>query len=332
MSAQPLRVIQVGAGAMGRAWLRTIAENADVELVALVDLNTAAAEQAAADHGIANTLITDSLEEAIERTSPDAVVDVTVPVAHSAVNITALRAGLPVLCEKPIAPTVADAREQARVAKQTGRLLMTSQSRRYYRALTRFREQIRTLGPIGAVSTRFFKAPHFGGFREEMRHVLLVDMAIHAFDAVRYLTGRDPVSVFCVESNPPWSWFAHGGNAVVVFEFADGSTYTYDGSWCAPGEETTWNGSWFVSGQHGTATWDGEGEPELTGPTEPAPVSGAEGEEIAGALADFVDAVRTGRTPDTEVHANIVSLAMVEAAVLSAEQGRRVLLAEVLDA
>ncbi len=331
MTPRPLRLVQVGAGAMGRAWLRTITESPDVELVALVDLNASAATQAAVDHGISGIVITDSLEDAIRRTAPEAVVDVTVPVAHSEVNITAMRAGLPVLCEKPIAPTVADARQQARVARETGRLLMTSQSRRYYRALARFREQIRALGPVGAVSTRFFKAPHFGGFREEMRHVLLVDMAIHAFDAVRYLTGRDPVAVVCRESNPPWSWFAHGANAVAVFEFADGSTYTYDGSWCAPGDETSWNGDWFVSGEHGTARWDGARDPVLTGPPEPAHVAGSEREEIAGALEDFVDAVRTGRTPDTEVHANIVSLAMVEAAVLSAEEGRRVLLAEVLE-
>lgn len=315
---------------MGRAWLRTIADNPDVELVALVDLNTAAAEQAAMEHDLAGIVITDSLEDAITRTAPDAVVDVTVPVAHSVVNITALRAGLPVLCEKPIAPTVAEAREQARVADETGLLLMTSQSRRYYRALSRFRDQIRALGAVGSVSTRFFKAPHFGGFREEMRHVLLVDMAIHAFDAVRYLTGSDPIAVVCVESNPPWSWFAHGANAVAVFEFEDGSTFTYDGSWCAPGDETSWNGSWFVSGEHGTATWDGDGDPVLTGPVELAHTPASGREEIAGALEDFVDAVRTGRTPDTEVHANIVSLAMVEAAVLSAEEGRRVLLAEVL--
>ena len=330
MSARPLRLVQVGAGAMGRAWLRTITDNPDVQLVALVDLDTAAAAQAAANHDVTGIVITDSLDEAIARTAPDAVVDVTVPAAHSEVNITALRAGLPVLCEKPIAPTVAAAQEQARVSTETGRLLMTSQSRRYYTALARFREQIRTLGALGAVSTRFFRAPHFGGFREEMQHVLLVDMAIHAFDALRYLTGRDPVAVVCTESNPPWSWFAHGASAVVVFEFADGSRYTYDGSWCAPGEETSWNGDWFVSGEHGSARWDGDGTPVLTGPAEPEHVAGSDREEIAGALEDFVDAVRTGRTPETEVHANIISLAMVEAAVLSAEEGRRVLLSEVL--
>ena len=53
-------------------------------------------------------------------------------------------------------------------------------------------------------------------------------------------------------------------------------------------------------------------------------------EQIAGSLAEFVDCLRTGASPDTEAHRNIISLAMVEAAVRSSAEGRRVDLAEVL--
>ena len=61
----------------------------------------------------------------------------------------------------------------------------------------------------------------------------------------------------------------------------------------------------------------------------PAPAD-PEPEGVAGALAAFVRALRTGDTPHGEIHENVVSLAMVEAAVLSAAEGRRVLLDEVL--
>ncbi len=44
-------------------------------------------------------------------------------------------------------------------------------------------------------------------------------------------------------------------------------------------------------------------------------------EEIAGSLAEFVDAVRSGRMPSGEGHSNVLSLAMVEAAIRSAEAG-----------
>lgn len=55
-------------------------------------------------------------------------------------------------------------------------------------------------------------------------------------------------------------------------------------------------------------------------------------QEIAGALAEFVGCLRTGRTPETEAAANIRSLAMVEAAVASAESGERVCIDDVLAA
>ncbi|MCU1510640.1 MAG: oxidoreductase domain protein, partial [Arthrobacter sp.] len=48
------------------------------------------------------------------------------------------------------------------------------------------------------------------------------------------------------------------------------------------------------------------------------------GREIAGSLRDFVAALRTGSTPMGQVHRNVMSLAMVEAAILSASTGRRV--------
>ena len=67
-------------------------------------------------------------------------------------------------------------------------------------------------------------------------------------------------------------------------------------------------------------------------PGEPVPVDlGPEvPEEIAGSLAEFVSALRTGEVPSGEVHSNVLSLAMVEAAVRSAETGQRVRIADVL--
>lgn len=62
-----------------------------------------------------------------------------------------------------------------------------------------------------------------------------------------------------------------------------------------------------------------------------APLESGAAETIAGSLAEFVDAVRTGRVPSGEVHSNVLSLAMVEAAVSSAETGARVRVADVLE-
>jgi predicted dehydrogenase len=142
------------------------------------------------------------------------------------------------------------------------------------------------------------------------------------------------VAVYCEEYNPGWSWYAGGAAATAVVEFAGGLRYTYSGSWCADGLPTSWNGAWRVVGAGGTAIWDGEGAPLVhRAGSEPvaAPVVGGRPEDIAGALAEFVDALRTGAVPSGEVHTNVVSLAMVEAAVRSAASGARLTIARVLD-
>jgi predicted dehydrogenase len=327
---EPLRLLQVGAGGMGRAWLRTIAANPDVELVGLVDLDAGVARAAADDHGFADVPIATSLEELADRA--EAVIDVTVPQAHPTVSVQALLRGLPVLCEKPLAETVRECLQMAAASEVSGQLLMVSQSRRYFRAVNAFQRQLAELGPIGTLSCEFYKAPHFSGFRERMAEPLLVDMAIHQFDLSRKLIGSEPVSVYCDSYNPPWSWFDGNAAASAVFTYADGTRFAFTGSWCAPGLETSWNGRWRASTPGGTATWDGDNPPvaELaSGEALPA-VMADEPEEIAGSLVEFVDAVRTSAHPQSEVHANVISLAMVESAVRSANAGAPVRIADVI--
>jgi predicted dehydrogenase len=251
------------------------------------------------------------------------------------VTTAALLAGFPVLGEKPVASTVAEGLSLAACAELTGKLFMVSQSRRYNKHLFAAKAEASALGRVGVLSVDFFKAPHFGGFREEMASPLLLDMAIHQFDMARFLLDADPVSVLCEEFNPSWSWYAGNAAATATFEMAGGARFVFNGSWCSPGSETSWNGSWRISGERGTVLWDGDHEPtaDLPNQAEAAVVRSFDdpGETIGGSLREFVAAVRTGATPMGEVHANVMSLAMVEAAVQSASLGRRVALDDVLN-
>lgn len=332
--AARVRVVLVGAGGMGRAWVGALTDNPEVELVGIVDLDVPLARAAAAGLG-SEIAVGTSVAAVAGETGAQAVVNVTVPVAHHPVSTEALLAGLPVLSEKPITPTVAQALSLAAAAEVTGRLLMASQSRRYYASLLAFREQVRGLGRLGVATTQFFKAPRFGGFRDVMDHVLLVDMAIHPFDVARYLLDAEPVSVYCDEYNPSWSWYAGNAAATALFEFDGGVRYIYSGSWCSEGLETSWNGSWRVNGESGTASWDGDRRTSVQqradAPTVTDDSTPATAEEIRGSLVEFIDAIRTGHTPSGEIHANLISLAMVEGAVLSAQKGTRINIADVLE-
>ncbi|MCC3761811.1 Gfo/Idh/MocA family oxidoreductase [Glycomyces sp. TRM65418] len=326
----PLRLIVVGAGGMGRAWARAIQADPDTELVGIADLFAAAAESAAQETGIPGLAVGSDAVELARRAGADAIVNATVPEAHHPVTTAALLAGFPVLGEKPVAASVAEGLSLAAAAELTGQLFMVSQSRRYHHALHRAKRRLAGLGAVGIVAVDFFKAPRFGGFRDEMASPLLLDMAIHQFDMARFLLDADPVSVSCEEYNPAWSWYAGDAAATAVFAMEGGARFTFNGSWCSPGFETSWNGSWRISAERGTVLWDGEGEPRAD-PEEAVAAVDDPGLEIAGSLREFVAAVRRGTEPMGRVHANVMSLAMVEAATQSAAQGRRVVIDDVLD-
>lgn len=336
-----LRAILVGAGGMGRAWGRNILECDDTEIAAWVDINIDAAVSAAGQLGLDGVVLTDDLRKAIADARPDFVVDVSVPAAHREVTVTSLEAGLPVIGEKPMAESMDDARAMVAASEKAGKLYMVSQSRRYDGRLAAYRKLIEGLGgPVGLLKSDFYIGAHFGGFRAEMASPLIVDMAIHTFDAARYLSGVDPVAVYCEESNPHWSWYQGNASATAIFEMEGGLRYTYCGSWCGDGKPTSWEAEWRAHGPAGCATWDGVNAPaasitvddtsfirktdDFTGAIDPNVPGG-----IAGSLRDFVNALRTGSTPMGECHDNIKSLAMVMAAVESARMGGRVSIKDV---
>ncbi|MGA1802329.1 Gfo/Idh/MocA family protein [Rhizobium sp. HT1-10] len=335
--------ILCGCGAMSKGWLRAIASDpalADaIKIVGLVDLNRETAESLAREFGLEGAVIGSDLADVIARTKADMVFDVVVPAARFAVVSTALKAGCHVLSEKPMATSLAEGSALIALAAETGKVHAIIQNRRYIAGIRRLRRFVESgaIGELTGIHCDFFLGPHFGGFREEMDHVLLLDMAIHTFDAARFVADRKPLTVYCVETNPKGSWYRHGASAHAVFEFADDVTFTYRGSWCAEGRRTSWESEWRLTGSKGMLTWDGEEAFEATvaGTEEgllhgfqpidvPAPADDAETHGHASVISSFIEAVRTGRPPETVSSDNIRSLAMVLGAIESAKSGKRI--------
>jgi predicted dehydrogenase len=325
----------VGAGGMGRVWAKTLTANPDVELRGWVDLQRAAVEAGAAELGLEQIHIDTELERALATVRPDFLVDVTIPEAHHDVTLTALAAGVPVLGEKPMAATMEHARAMVAAAEKAGLLYMVSQSRRYNPGIHGLRRLIaEQLGSLGLLTSDFFRNANFGAenFRSKMPSPLVLDMAIHTFDAARYLSGADPIAVYCEEYNPPWSWYAGDACATAIFEMTGGLRYTYRGSWCTVGRDTSWEGEWRACSGRGTAVWDGTNEPMVEVEREgifeehSAPLAPDFPIGIVGSLREFLHALETGTTPMGECHDNIKSLAMVFAAIESASLMRRVVI------
>ncbi|MCK6627867.1 MAG: Gfo/Idh/MocA family oxidoreductase [Anaerolineae bacterium] len=251
-----MKVIQVGIGGMGNTWLKTVLASSEVEYAALVEVNEDIGRQQAEKYGLDRALIFRSLPEALAAVSADGVIDVTPPAFHREISAIALEAGLPVLSEKPLANTLADAVAIVQKANETGVLHMVAQNYRYHGPVQTLKSVLASgeFGRVGSVSVEFFKGPHFGGFREEMDYPLIIDMAIHHFDLMRFLLESDPVTTFGRSWNPPWSWYKGDASASVSLEFASGVMVAYNGSWCSTGRETSWNAHWRFECERGVIT------------------------------------------------------------------------------
>ena len=333
------RALLVGCGSISKVWLDAAQAMPDLKIVGLVDLDQAVAAQRAGEHGLHEALISTDLEAALEVTRPDIVFDCTVPEAHHSVRLTALAHGSHVLGEKPLADSITHAEEIVAAAQHTDRQCAVTQNYRYRPNIRRLQRFLTSgaLGRITTVHSDFFIGAHFGGFRDQMEHVLLLDMAIHTFDAARMLTGADPQSVICHEWNPPGSWYDHDASAVAVFEMTNGIIVTYRGSWCAEGLNTPWNSTWRIIGERGSVTWDGEngftaevvtetgGFFSETEPLDvPETVDATKVDGHTSIMREFLDCMGTGATPETNCADNLKSLAMVFRAIESAERGTKV--------
>ncbi len=339
--SRPLTAVLAGLGGMGEVWLSALsgpeAVVLGVELVGVcdVDPDKAIALLAHRQHRVpAFEHFSDALA-----LQPDILIDCTTPNARLAVTREALLAGSHVLCEKPLAADEKTAAQLIGAASRANGVLAVSQNRRFQPGLRQLRDLVRSrrLGSAQTLFADLHMAPRFGGFREAMRHVMLRDMAIHAFDGARCILGTDALSVSCLERTPAGQPFAHGPEIHAIFEMVDGSLFVFHGNWAEHGPPSSWNATWRLALSGGAARWDGEGVARAWTPApsdasgllpdalpHPLPPAPPEHSDILGSLESFVSAIRLGRPPETHARDNAASLAMVFAAMRSAEnEGQR---------
>ena len=328
---------------MSKGWLKAIAETPNlrdrITIVGLVDLDRAAADRLADEFGLGHAVIGTDLDAVLEEAKPDLLFDVVIPAARQDVVATGLRHGCHVLSEKPMATTLEAGRALVALATEAGKVHAIVQNRRFNEGVRRIRATLESgvLGELTGIYCDFFVGAHFGGFREQMEHVLLVDMAIHTLDAARFMAHKTPLAVYCHETNPRGSWYAHGAAANAIFEFSDDVVFNYRGSWSAEGANTSWDSAWRVVGTKGTLLWDGADRfeanavagdggffrplaaIEVAPPADPNQTHGH-----ASVIAEFIDGIEAGRQPETASSDNIKSLAMVFGAIESARTRQRV--------
>src|SRR5262249_3113064 len=225
------------------------------------------------------------------------------------------------------------------LAHKNGLAHVVVQNRRFNAGIRKIRRllDLGLIGEMTSVAIDFFVPAHFRGFWEKMDTVLLTDMAIHHFDAVRFITRANAKTVYCDEWNPKGSWWQHGAAANAIFRMDSGIRFSFRGSWCAEGLRTSWDGAWRIIGTKGTIVWDGlddvrgeyvkvaegffyEQQPLDVG-EEPDPV---ETRGHFSVMAQFLRQVLEGIPAETRSADNIQSLAMVLAAIETSHAGQMV--------
>jgi len=146
-----------------------------------------------------------SFEEALNAVEADAALVSTPDQFHAPLAIAALDAGLDVICEKPMAESLEDGRRMHAAAERNNRMLMIHQQLRWHPMHNHARRLIEE-GAIGDVRRVNFDMSVFSdvclrGYRSELPHLILQDLAIHHLDLIRYLSGQECESL-CVRDWP----------------------------------------------------------------------------------------------------------------------------------
>jgi predicted dehydrogenase len=329
-----LRAVMAGLGGFAPRWLEVCKGSGDVELVGFAARSERSRERAATELGLPRDRLFASVAEALERTHPDFVLDVTPPAAHREVALAAFAAGAAVLGEKPLSDDPAAAREIVAAGARAGCLHMVSQQQRFARQprLTRKLLEAGEIGDPGQLDIAFFVpwADKPGTHYVTQPYMFLLDMGCHHFDTMRYVLAGDPVAATVVSWNLPWGWHKGDASHVGVFEFPRGVRGVHRAMGCSIGHRTVASGEWRLEGPRGSITWE-EGkvfvseEHRVTSSRRrevPVDANALEGQQAV--LAEFVAAMRAGREPECSGRDNLGTVAMTFGALASAREGRRV--------
>lgn len=234
-----LRIGVVGAGVIGTLRARTIRDASDTELAAVYDVVPGAA--AAAVAGTSARAVGD-LREFLAQPM-DAVIVSSPLQHHEEACLGAFERGMHVLCEKPLANTMAGCRRIVDAAKSADRVLAVGFNLRYFPAIKFVREMIDT-GRIGELDHLRLFGGHDGlhNFRAEWQYRApdsgggaMMDIGIHLSDLARYFLG-EITEVYGLMSERVLQVPGSEDNAVAVFRNPAGIPATYHATW------TEWRG------------------------------------------------------------------------------------------
>ncbi|MCV0403136.1 MAG: Gfo/Idh/MocA family oxidoreductase [Chloroflexi bacterium] len=321
---------------MGRNHVRVWDEAVDgAELVAVADPDRGAVARAtngrrAAGYDDPNRMLAEAELDLVSIVAPTSL--------HLPLTLAALEAGTNVLVEKPIAATREEATEMIDAAAAAGKMLTVGHIERFNPAIRELHRRL-SEGELGRVFQ--ISATRLGPFPARIRDVgVVVDLAPHDLDVMRYLIGSEPIRIFAeaerrihTEHEDLFNGIMKFENGVIGILNINWLTATKRRTLTVTGERGYYVADYiaqhldFYANPDAQATWQNRGGDAFGGPI----TSVAEGEmtrrsirraePLAVELDEFARAVREGSPPPVDPHDAMVALLLARRMVESALTG-----------
>jgi predicted dehydrogenase len=336
----------IGAGFIMKDIHLVAYAEAGFDTVAIASRTPDHAKAAAAEHGIGT--VYDTWQELLDDSRVE-IVDIAFPpdqqlgIVREAVKRDHVRG---ILAQKPVAFTLDQALEMVRLCDEAGVKLGVNHNMRYDQSM-RALKTLLDRGELGepVVAEIVMNArPHWQEFIKPYGKIALLNMSIHHLDVLRFLFGDPERILVSVRKDPSHDFPHEDGMAFSILEYAGGlraisldNCFTWADhriEWRVEGTEGVAKGTigWpdYPAGSPSTIDWttralNGEWErPRWSERWFPQAFKGTMG-QLMRAIQDDTEPEISGRT-------TLGTMALVEAAYLSAQQGRAVPLAETMPA
>ncbi len=319
-----LKILAVGCR-RGAAFMDVAAEDPGLEPAGLVDTNPERLAETARRFGLDSARCFASLDEALRRVEADVLIVASPTVLHFEHTMAGLRAGLHVLCEKPLTHSRPQALAMRDEARKLRRHLNVVQNARYAPQWRKCRELVASglIGQVAHIEMTFRRWRQPGG----LEHAVLFNHGVHHIDIVRSVLDVEPAWVRAVEWDPPWppEQGPRGegfGRCIALTGLAtNGCMVSYHASYAETGRVSSPLGDMRIVGSGGVLEAGGYSDFDprvwhcrLAKPTgqdveERIPVAALSFREYDRAvLNNLVQAIRTGQPSETDIEDHLKTL------------------------
>jgi len=329
-----LQVGLCGLGEIGQFHLKAIEESDVARLAAVCELDRELADRSVGPE----TTIYSAFKAMLANERLD-VVDICLPHhLHTTFATKALVTGCDVILEKPMSVDLAGCEEIIRAARASGHRVGISHNQLFFAPHRRLLQLLEdgTLGDLQSLYERLWIGGKYGGWREDSAKVgggLLMDAGVHRIYMALTLGG--PVRSLVALMDDPRSEDSFS----LLLEFESGAKGVIQGSYHGP--EGVFDDRIEIQASEGVAEalgceaffeGDLEGDVQLRarvgGNWVDEKAVGSWDRSVIDSVLSILDSFAKGEDPEVDAVAGRDTIALVEAAYLSAEQDRRVALAE----